>query len=202
MRQGKRLGLQLGVELEDFRLVVQRRLLVRAFGVDAQITGRPVLGHITGVDFPLRAELHQIMRPGSGAERAVVRVDASNAGDDEVSLAQVELRRQGQRQGRCSSVGLAHAGDQQADVLIIAANGRVLGGKTGHLDLLGQVQPVNPVLCFGRKHGDQHDLGCDRCNWRGSRPDSRAEHCQRGAEGVASGVFHENSCRHNKVQNW
>ncbi len=109
------------------------------------------------------------MGPGRRAKRAVVRVDAGDPGHQEIAFTQVDGG--GERQGQCRgcSVGLAHAGDQQADPFGIAADRRILGGQPRHADFSLEFEAFDPVLCLGGEHRDQHHFGLKRRRGPGSR---------------------------------
>ncbi|CAB3809546.1 hypothetical protein LMG28690_07319 [Paraburkholderia caffeinilytica] len=125
-RQGKcRIG-QLGVQLKHLRPIVERRLIRRTLGIDAQVPGIPARRNLPPIDLPLNPEVDQILRPRRGSDRALLRIDPGNPRHHKVRMPQIETRREGQRHDRRGSVAMPHASGHDAHVLLIAVNRRII----------------------------------------------------------------------------
>jgi len=146
------------VELEHLGPVIQRRLLGRPRGVDPEIAGRPVEGDLPRVDLPLNAELDQVPRPSRGAERAVRRIDAADAGHDEVRAREIEQAREHQRGHRRRRVAVPHAGRDDADVGPVAVHGRVVRRQARHRDVSPRADMIQPHLPLRTEHRDDDHL--------------------------------------------
>ncbi len=164
------------VELEHFGAVLELGLGVRIGRADAHVAAHPGGRRLGGVELLLQAEVDQVARPGRGAERADVRIDASNAGHDEVRVREVELRAQGQRHRRGRGVGVAHAGGHDADARVGALDLRILCREPRHADGLPDRQLLEPGRGLGPEQRDDHHLdgpGGRRLGGRGAGDEER-----------------------------
>jgi hypothetical protein len=167
-RQRQRLLQQRFIKLEHFRAIVERRFLAGRLGVDAEVAGIPSGRPFACIDFPRQVPVHQVTRPGGSAGGSLLGVDAGNAGNQEVGLAEIELAAVDQGRDRCRRIGLAHVSGDLADIVGIAMHLRVGRRQARHRDGLGQRQLVQPRLGLGYEHADDHDLDRPR---RGSLRD-------------------------------
>ncbi len=157
-RQRQR-ALQQGlVELEDLGAVLQLGLGGRIRGADAHVAGVPGGRRLAGVEFLLQPEVDQIACPGCGAQRAHVRVDAGDTGDDDIGARQVELRAQHQCHRGGRGVGVAHARRHHAHAARGALHIGVLSRQTRHAHRSRGRQLGQPGRGLGAEQRDDEHL--------------------------------------------
>ena len=159
------------------QLGVGAKHLTRGFGlvviegfarVARNVTVRPVLGHLAGVDLMGQVAVHQILRPDRAADRGVLRVHAGDAGDQPVRLAQIEARVHTQHHHRCRGLRRADTGDQHQHAVFRVEVKVVVGRK---VEDRVEVTPLLPELKFARliaRVGADFEHGYDD-NFHGNR---------------------------------
>ena len=131
--------------------------------------GGPIGGDFAAVDLVAQVAIHHPFGPRGRSERCVGGIDARDARDDPVGLAQIEARVESQGHDAAGGFGGAHAREHREDSVAIHA--QVVIGLGQRKDLVEMIalhpilQLARPVACVGAGFEHGHDDDFDR-DWR------------------------------------
>ncbi|CAI9003461.1 hypothetical protein EMIT0373P_60611 [Pseudomonas chlororaphis] len=103
------------IELVDFADAVRTWLGIRRCAKERGVAGFPVFGDFPCIDLVRQVTVHHIVGPCRRTDGALVRIDAGNARDQPVRLAQVKAWIHAQGHYRRRRTGSAHAGHRCQD---------------------------------------------------------------------------------------
>src|ERR1700742_5094020 len=107
-----------GVEVIDVAIVAEAGgagLFIGCGLAEWDVAGLPVLRDFAGIDLVSEVAVDDVVGPDGGGERTHLWIDASDAGDEEVGVSEIEARVETEGHDGCGSACRAYAGKDAED---------------------------------------------------------------------------------------
>ena len=138
-----------GIEVVDVAVVAEAcgaGLFIGCGLAEGDVAGLPVLRNLAGVDLMGEVAVDDVVGPDGGAEGANLRVDAADAGDEEVGVSEIEARVEAEGHDGSGGTGGADAGEDAEDSGVRVEAEIVIASGKGEDGV--EVLALDPVLIF------------------------------------------------------